>query len=197
MKKIILLAACVLSLLATVPAQAQINFGVKAGVNMSNLSYDDIEYAAGSVTGFTGGVMLEAMVPIIGIGAEASVMYSRKGGEVPTGSETTTTFQTDNIDIPINLKWKVGIPYLGKLFLIAGPSFKFKIDDNLGDNITNQKNFDLSINAGGGVELFSKIQIAAQYGWGLGEDEVEVDLLSSDPITFNNRYWTLTAAYLF
>lgn len=197
MKKIILFAVCVLSLLATVPAQAQFNFGVKAGVNMSNFDYEDIEYAAGNVTGFTGGFMLEAMVPIIGIGAEASVMYSRKGGEVPTADDKTNTFKTDNIDIPINLKWKVGIPYVGKLFLIAGPSFKFKLDDNFTESVKNQTNFDLSINAGGGVELFSKIQIAAQYGWGLGEDEVEVDLLSSDPITFNNRYWTFTAAYLF
>ncbi len=197
MKKIILLAACVLSLLSIVPAQAQINFGVKAGVNMSNFDYDEIEYAAGNVTGFTGGVMVEALVPIIGIGVEASVMYSLKGGQVPVAIDEAKNFETENIDIPINLKWKMGVPYIGKVFLIAGPSFKFKLDDTFTENVKNQTNFDLSINAGGGVELFNKIQIAAQYGWGLGEDEVEVDWLSSEIVKFNNRYWTFTAAYLF
>jgi len=52
-------------------------------------------------------------------------------------------------------------------------------------------------NFGFGVQLVKKVQLAASYGIGLtksasGEDSLYVSGLSS-----KNRFWTVTAAYMF
>ena len=48
--------------------------------------------------------------------------------------------------------------------------------------------------AGGGVELFSHLQVAATYGWGLSKSSSND---SGVALYGKNRCWTVTAAYLF
>ena len=45
------------------------------------------------------------------------------------------------------------------------------------------------------MELLSKVQISAQYGWGLNKT-LKVKTLD-ETLNGKNRYWTITAAYLF
>lgn len=216
MKKLVAFSALLISFLVVIPASAQLKFGVKAGVNVAQLSYDNkiLETAANSVTGFTGGVMAELIVPIIGVGVDASLMYSRVGSDLPTVDEleqySLVRQNMDYLSIPINLKWKAGIPFLGKVFLAAGPNFSFLINDDLMENIKTQQNVDLGVNLGGGIELLSKLQLSLQYTWGLTEHEYSVPIVESpypdvipgisvpiDGYKAQNRYWTITAAYLF
>ena len=53
-------------------------------------------------------------------------------------------------------------------------------------------------NFGFGVELFSKVQVAASYGLGLTKSLEAVGVMDNGvDIDGKNRYWTVTAAYLF
>ena len=68
----------------------------------------------------------------------------------------------------------------------------------VGDKISEgfkERNFDTSINVGAGLELLGKVQISAQYGWGLNKT-LKVKTLD-ETLNGKNRYWTITAAYLF
>lgn len=112
------------------------------------------------------------------------------------GSASSTSMKTDYLDIPVNLKWKFGIP-LVKAYLSAGPYVGFrvggdKIWDVLGDQI-KAKNFSAGLNFGVGAELISHLQIGVNYGLGL------TDNYSSDKFDLNakNRGWSITAAILF
>lgn len=203
MKKTIFCVALVAALFLAIPANAQFKFGPKVGVNISTLSLGgDLSknFKSSNISSFTGGVMAEFMVPVIGIGLDASVMYTRKGSDLKNLVENSTEKQhTDYVEIPINLKYKFSLPVVGSFmspFVYAGPSFAFRVGDNFADQYKN-KSFETAINVGIGLEFFSHLQIAGQYGWGLGKAmEFENDVLNST-LNGKSRAWTVTAAYLF
>ncbi len=114
MKKKLLLAVIMLFTISTASIQAQnlLNFGIKAGANMSNVSgLADIQTSL--KTGFTGGVSLE-LRPIDLIGISVDALYSADGfkteplqigGEQLLAMDATLGF----IDLPIMAKiyiWK-------------------------------------------------------------------------------------------
>lgn len=203
MKKTIFCVALVAALFLAIPANAQFKIGPKVGVNISTLSLGgDLSknFKSSNISSFTGGVMAEFMVPVIGVGLDASVMYTRKGSdlkEITTGASEKQ--HTDYVEIPINLKYKFSLPVVGSFmspFVYAGPSFAFRVGDNFADQYKN-KSFETAINVGIGLEFFNHLQIAGQYGWGLGKAmEFENDVLNS-ALNGKSRAWTVTAAYLF
>ncbi len=203
MKKSIFCVALVAAMFLAIPANAQFKFGPKVGMNISTLSLGgDLSktFKSENITSFTGGLMAEFMVPVIGVGLDASVMYTRKGStlkEVTTGASKNQ--HTDYVEIPINLKYKFSLPVVGSVlapFVYAGPSFGFKVGDNFEDQYKD-KSFETAINVGIGVELFNHLQIAGQYGWGLGKTmELDSNVLNT-ALNGKSRAWTITAAYLF
>ena len=203
MKKSIFCVALVAAMFLAIPANAQFKFGPKVGINTSTLSLGgDLSktFKSENISGFTGGLMAEFTVPIIGIGLDASVMYTRKGStlkEVTTGISKDQ--HADYVEIPINLKYKFSLPVVGSVlapFVYAGPSFGFKVGDNFEDQYKD-KSFETAINVGIGVELFNHLQVAGQYGWGLGKAmEIDNNYLNT-ALNGKSRAWTITAAYLF
>ena len=204
MKKLAVCLMLVTAFMMAVPASAQFRFGIKAGANISKMSFSTDILKSDNITSFTGGVMAEFMVPVVGFGVDASLMYTRKGSKINLGTLTDAaeeafghkTQHLDYIDIPINLKYKLGIPAVGNIvkpYIYAGPSFGVLVGNNIKEQY-KEKDFDLTINLGLGLELFKKVQVAAQYGWGVTE---AVKYPSINEVKAKNRSWTITAAYLF
>lgn len=190
------IAAVLIATAAVVPAQAQFKFGVKAGVALNSLSFSkDKGFSSDNRAGFTGGIMADFTVPIIGLGFDASVLYASRGVEYKDGNDITKKNRS-YIDIPVNLKWKIGLPGVGKIvtpFITTGPDFSFLMSKKNLDNAFHSKKFDTAWNVGAGVQLLNKVQIAASYGIGLSKSVSGHDALNSG----KNRCWTVTAAYLF
>lgn len=200
MKKIVGLVFVALMVLIAIPAHSQVKFGVKGGVNVSSVHFKNFSKNFGSdnVTGFHIGPMLEATVPILGVGVDAAVLYSQKG--VGIGSEE---IKTDYIDVPVNLKWKFGLPIL-KGYLSAGPYVGFRVGGDkfweipgtIGDQLET-KSFSAGLNFGVGIELIQHLQVGFNYGLGL------TDNYSMKTTNYNSfrdgkeRGWAITAAILF
>ena len=73
------IAVAVVALMAIAPAAAQVRFGVKAGVALNSIHFNkeivnDITDGSNRA-GFTGGVMAEVQVPIVGLCVDASLLY--------------------------------------------------------------------------------------------------------------------------
>src|SRR4051812_48983008 len=97
MKKIIFLAA---SLFIAGAVNAQVKFGVKGGLDVSNITKtNDPNFSTDYTTGFNAGVTLE--IPIVGpLGVQPEVVYAQKGYKANvTGGEFTRT--SNFIDIPL------------------------------------------------------------------------------------------------
>lgn len=202
MKKVVSLLVVVMFMLITLPVQAQIKLGIKGGLNISTVHFNSDVIDADNVTGFHVGPMLEANLPIMGLGLETAILYSQKGLETKSVGGEKTSMKTDYIDIPASLKWKLGLPIM-KLYFLAGPYIGFRVGgDKIWDlpgSFANQikaKNFSAGLNFGAGVELIKHLQVGLNYGLGL-TDNYKIDEVDRSESAGKNRGWTITAAILF
>ena len=119
------LVAAVAIFASALPAEAQFKFGLKAGVVVNGIHFDEDMFKSDNCAGFTGGAMIEFTVPALGLGLDASVMYVRRNSEWLENNQITTDNRS-YIDIPVNLKWKINIPLINAIarpYLTTGPSF--------------------------------------------------------------------------
>lgn len=209
----IILAALMMIISAGV-AQAELRFGIKAGLNLNSLSFGKVENLVtekDNRCGFTGGVTVDYTVPIIGIGVDGSVMYTRMNsyGAVHTDdldlapatpNENNASIGKNFIEIPINVKYKLGIPVIARIFkpyVFTGPSFAFKLDKNTLKDIQT-KTCQVAWNIGLGIELINHLQVQASYGFGINNiADGFYGIQAADDVKLKNNYWTVTAAWLF
>lgn len=191
------LIACVVALAATLPASAQFRFGLKAGGEINKLKFNKEALASDNRGGFTGGIMIDFTAPVIGVGMDASVLYSMRSAEFGATDEHQNR---SYIDIPINFKWKLSLPAVGKIvapFVTTGPDFSFLCSKKNFENAWHNRKFDFAWNVGLGVEFFRHLQVAASYGIGITNSASGAESLNGTLFHGKNRSWTVTAAYLF
>ena len=197
--------ALALALAVIMPAMAQFRFGVRAGLNVNSLHFNKEIFDENNRAGFTGGVMAEFTVPIIGVGADLGVMYVRRNSQfMQTLADKTTEVQnlnSDYIEIPLNIKYKIGIPAISSIlkpYIFTGPSFAFLTSKKHIENFVHDKTCDIAWNFGLGLEFFNHRQVGASYGLGMTKAFQAVNLAGDAAgIEGKNRYWTVTAAWLF
>ena len=166
---------CALALVAFA-AQSQAatkwSAGVKGGVNMADLSGDDVENTS-MKTGFMGGAFAEAgFTEDFGLRIEG--LYVMKGAEVDS-SGTTGTLKADYIEFPVLFVAKFPAGEKLKLSIFAGPTFGFNINaesESQGVTVdysddTKSFEFGAAIGAGGEIMMSSfSIVFDARYSLG-------------------------------
>ena len=154
---------------------AQMQAGLKAGVNISNLSGDDAG-SPDSKTGFAfGGFFMYQFSPMFAIQPEA--YYTMKGATDKMDFEGTTvdlTYTLNYIEIPVLFKFLIPIQGSGvKPAIFAGPflgintTAKVKAEFNgqsQEDDITDTKSTEFGLQFGGGI------------GFPVGKGELGVDI---------------------
>ncbi|KAA6335287.1 hypothetical protein EZS27_016464 [termite gut metagenome] len=209
MKKIISVLVIAVSLSMAMPVQAQIKFGVKGGVNLVGAPSTDMnETDVKSSTGFFVGPMIDFSIPIIGIGFDASLLYSQKGNKF---NEETVLQQ--GVEIPVNLKYSLGFGSLASVFVAAGPSAFINFNSG-GQSIVpktasleslnvDYKAFELSINAGVGVKLLGHLQVGLNYNIPVTDSAqlinkaIEASGLPTPQSSIKAKTWQVSLAYLF
>lgn len=84
MKKLFTLAVVAATMMFAQPADAQIQFGVKGGVNLSSFSFSNDADMLDSKnrTGFFIGPTVNFTLPVVGLGVDASVLYDQREAKV-------------------------------------------------------------------------------------------------------------------
>lgn len=183
-------------------ADAQFRFGIKAGLNVNSLHLKNPRaiFDKDNGTGWTAGVMTEFKVPIVGLAADLSLMYTRMNADLNVKTAPGLEAEVNNhnfIQIPINIKYKFSLPVVGSYlapYIFTGPDFAFKLDKNTISDFKT-RTCQVAWNVGLGLEFFSKLQIGASYGFGINNIAEKYDFNTVENI--KNNYWTVTAAYLF
>lgn len=198
----------VVALAMAMPAQAQIKLGVKGGLNLANsLSSTWKEANADNYTGFFIGPMVDVTIPIVGLGLDGALMYSQKGNKLEG-----ETFKQQGLEIPINLKYNIGLGSLASIYLAAGPSFffNFKSDDDLTlsemKGKLNYKNSEVALNLGAGLKLLKHLQIGVNYNMPF-TDSAKADISDGNiggttweaikGKSFKTKAWQVSVAYIF
>ena len=196
MKKIfgaLMIAVCIGM---AMPAQAQIHFGVKGGLNLSKASFSNVSenFKKDNFTGFFIGPMAEFNIPIVGLGVDAALLFAQRGIKVSEGNEDYTVKQ-NGIDIPVNLKYTIGLGSLAGIYFAAGPDFYFDFAGNktIEGVKTDKKKAEVGINVGAGVKLLNHLQVGANYNIPLG-DTAKFEGIDG---SYQTKTWQVSVAYIF
>ncbi len=207
MKKIFTSIIFAAALFAAMPSQAQIKFGLKGGYNITDMSISSDVVKKSNQTGFFVGPTAKFTLPIVGLGIDAAALYDQREAKLGEGGESSTVSEK-NINIPINVRYSVGVGSLASIYLAAGPQFGFNIGGKNynWDDETNYelKKSNISINVGAGVSLASHFEIGCTYNIACGKTgeftfKDAAGAVGSEIISKSNRTnaWQIYAAYYF
>lgn len=213
MRKFFTAAIVAVSMLfAASSAQAQVKFGLKGGLNVTNMSLNSEVFDADNQTGFFIGPTVKFTLPIVGLGIDASALYDQRDAKVKVeddGSSVESKIKNQSINIPINLRYGVGLGSTASLFLFAGPQFGFNVGDKNQSLFKDAaqwrlKSSTFSVNVGLGAMLLSHLQISANYNIACGktgETTVSEALGTTAQEVFSKRgranAWQIGLAYYF
>lgn len=168
-KSIFSVVVLAVALMTATSANAQVHFGMKAGLNLSSLSLSGENVAKNldksNQAGFFIGPTADVTIPLIGIGADVSLLYDQRNGKTTEDGESTT-YKIRYISIPINVKYTLGFSSLASAYLATGPQFSFNIDkgDVLGQiGSKNIKSADFFWNVGAGVTVLNHLRVGYTY----------------------------------
>ena len=175
MKKILTIAVLFAALMTAVPAKAEVKFGLKGGLNLTSISLDANAISKSNQAGFFIGPTFKFTIPIVGLGFDASALYDQRKAEVDN-----TSVKQQSIQIPINLRYGIGLGSTASIYFFAGPQFGFNVGDkDIKTDVGNWtfKSSNISANVGLGLMLLRHLQISANYNFGLGKTgELEQDI---------------------
>ena len=209
MKKF-LTSLVVLAALAVMSANAQINFGVKGGLNYPNMkiNYDNLVNKCGS--GWFVGPTLKASIPLglLGIGADVAAFYDERRFD----TEYDEKIKQQSILIPINARLNISILKTFGAYVATGPQFGFNLgdrnynifgsnSDEAKDNVKNTfqlKKSQFSWNIGVGIMLLKHLELGATYSIDLGNTGELKDITEEEIREASKQNsWVFSAAYYF
>lgn len=164
-------------LFSTNSAQAQVKFGLKGGLNVTNMSLNSEVFDADNQTGFFIGPTVKFTLPIVGLGIDASALYDQRDAKITVednGASVESKIKNQSINIPINLRYGVGLGSTASVYLFAGPQFGFNVGDKNQSLFKDMgewrlKSSTFSVNVGLGAMLLSHLQISANYNIACGK----------------------------
>ena len=163
MKKVFL--SLVILVAATVSASAQVQFGVKGGLNIANLNGPGSGGTSSLIGLHIGGLASIEVSDLFHVQPE--LVFSTQGAKAPGG-----TLDLDYLNIPVLAKYTI----VKGLNIEAGPQFGFllsaKAKDNAGNsaNVSSSfKSLDLSLALGASYDITKMIGVDVRYNAGLSD----------------------------
>jgi len=164
-RKVFRVAIVIVAVVFVHQAKAQdVAFGLKGGVNLTNLKVSDAQGTYDSRTGYHAGIFLRGKFNKVGIQPE--VLLFTQSNKIDYGSLGTVKQSFTYLSIPVMLKFYP----VGGLNIQAGPQFGFlldgqrKYDNGFVTSTQNIKDYykssDVSVSLGAGYD----------FGFGLGLD---------------------------
>ena len=205
MKKVLSIVFMVAAMLFASNANAQIKFGLKGGLNVTNMTFTKDIFDASNKTGFFIGPMVKVSLPL-GFSVDAAALYDQKSADVKyeytevmyvdkttdgsfllspsvdvvyKKSSGVAKVKQQSINVPVNLRYAVGLGSMANMFFFAGPQWGFNIghknydtsfsNGQEGHNFFSFKNSNFSINVGLGATLLKHLQVSANYNIACGK----------------------------
>lgn len=183
--------------LLALPAAAQVRVGLRGGITLGELRFDRNIINSDNRVGYTGGLLLDMNIPVIGLGVEVSAMYTHRNNRL---TDNNLIFKRHYIDIPVYARYKLSLPTINKFFeplVFTGPSFSVLFSENAPSNLKNRKTY-LSWDVGLGADLFRHLRLTGTYGLGISRALKYIDSeYTGDKVNGKDSYWTISAAWLF
>ena len=203
MKKVLSVLMVVVAMMFATNANAQIKFGLKGGLDVTNMSLSNDVFDASNKTGFFVGPMVKVTIPIVGLSFDAAALYDQKEAKI-SAENVETTMTQKSLNIPVNVRYGFGLSSLANVFVFAGPQWGINVGDKNfkwnDSSCYSLKKTNFSVNVGLGVTLLSHLQLSANYNIACGKtaDATWTDV-SNNIIKGNskNNSWQIALGYWF
>lgn len=201
MKKIFTTVVFMAALLVAIPAKAGVNFGIKGGYNITNFSLSNLSdnVAKDNQQGFFIGPSLKIGIPVLPVGFEVAALYDQRDAKTDG-----TTISQKSINIPVNVRYELGLGDMAGIYFAVGPQFGFNIGDKKFsfkdiENDYKLKDSNLSLNLGAGIRIIKHVEIGFNYNIALGKTgEFEIVDGVNDVVGKGKaNAWQISAAYYF
>ena len=176
MKKLFTAIVAVVALVAAQPTQAQFKFGLTGGLNITDMKFSGDAVAKDNREGFFIGPKVKFTLPVVGLAIDASAVYDQRSFK--SGEESV---KQQYINIPINVRYNLGLGSVVSIFAAVGPQFGFNVGDKnwsfKSDTENNAldlgsytlKSSNLSANFSLGVTVLSHLEVRGTYNIALGK----------------------------
>ena len=165
--------------------QIGLDFGIKGGVNTSNIKFKDIsDQVVANINGSSVNLGyhagLFARLDLLFLYVQPEILYTRLNGEVEveekSGKTSTYDYNQNRMDIPVIFGLKIG-----PAGIFAGPVLSYNLQSPSEIFESSYKKGTWGYQVGAGVKLFS-ILIEAKYegGFGTVADEATIPINGSD-----------------
>lgn len=183
--------------LTAMTATAQVRLGVRGGITVGEMRFNRDLVSSDNRVGYTGGLVLDFNIPVVGLGIEASAMYTHRNNRLSDGERV---FKRHYIDIPVMARFVLPIPSLRHVFaplVYTGPCVSVLFDENAPEGYDSRKTV-LSWDVGAGADLFNHLRLTATYGIGISKamSYIHQDY-DGEKISGKDHHWTLNVAWLF
>lgn len=204
MKKVFTIVFAFALMCVALPSVAQVKLGVKGGLNISDMSIDKKVFDSSNQTGFFIGPTLKVSLPLTGLGVDIAALYDQRSAKVDDG-DGKNTLKQQYVNIPVNLRYGIGLGSIASVYLAAGPQFGFNVGDKHQDFDKSDwqlKKSLFSVNIGAGVSLLKHIEVGANYNIACGKTG-EMTLYKVGEAAMSKSYkgrnsaWQIYAAYYF
>ena len=211
MKRIFSLALIAFSVFSSVSARADepLKFGLKAGLNVSDLHFSSDVFDKTNQAGWFFGPTVKFTLPVVGLGMDASVLYDYRSAKLDYESEEKTVKQ-QQIAVPVNVRYAIGLGSTANIFFFAGPQVAFNVGGKdfqwtKGSNYALKKS-NFSINLGFGVTALKHLQVSANYNVACGKTadvtwksatQAAGGALGLNKKSSHNNSWQIGVAYFF
>jgi hypothetical protein len=207
MRRKVLVLALLLATCFAAPASAQVKFGLKGGVNVTNMKFSNSVFETNNRAGFFIGPTVKFTLPIVGLGVDVSALYDQRSAKVDDlydeHGKVEKTLKQHQIAIPVNLRYTVGLGDKANVFFFAGPQFGFNIGEKNQSIVQDAlewrlKTSNFSVNLGIGATLLSHLQVTANYNIACTKTG-ELTELEGVKSAFKgrNNAWQIGLAYFF
>lgn len=195
MKKIVTISCLVLAAcFTTQQAQAQIDFGVRGGVNFA--SFNDASLDVSGNTGFMGGFYVQYPIANSPIVIQPEILYSQKGAEYESQAGTVTA-NLNYIEIPVLAKFNYVLDGPLTPYVAVGPYVGFLIDSSteyngqdVSEGLTDFKTVDFGVAVGAGIN-YKRFNLGVRYDAGL------TTISDADDASAKNGAFAIIAGFSF
>ena len=167
MKKFLLVLMSCVALSASAQTKL-VRFGVEGGLNVNKMSFSENLFASENRCGFFVGPKMYVKIPLVGLGADAAVLYSLNGaskeelneaGDVVVNSKNLSYFE-----IPVNLRYDVSFLKIAGAYVATGPQYNIALNsmDAL-QEVEMKRRSSWGWNVGAGLKLWDKLQLGVTY----------------------------------
>lgn len=214
MKKIVSLVALLTAMTLSLQAQG-IKFGLKGGLNITKMSLNKDVIKSDNQTGFYIGPTVKISLPL-GWGIDIAALYDQRTADVEIENLNATVASQSvspsnasasapdrekitqkTLNIPVNLRYNIGLGGSAGIYLAVGPQFGFPVGDKVYNTKAGEyrlKDANLSFNFGAGVYLLKHLEVGFAYNLAAGKSG---EFSGWNDVDTHNNAWQIGAAVYF